>query len=99
MNQALSRLYLMFLSLLVSITLLGQDLDDIDLDGGMSKRGQDDMSPFDAMDDYHPIHFGISDVIMVVLLLVACYVFGKIWKGCSYFILVIAAIFYYMIRN
>jgi hypothetical protein len=31
-------------------------------------------------------------------LLIACYVFGKIWKGCSYLLLAFAALMYYMLR-
>ena len=44
------------------------------------------------------LHITFDDVIMVVLLLVACYVFGKIWKGCSYLLLILAALLFYMTR-
>lgn len=52
----------------------------------------------DGMMDYQPIHFGLDDVLMVVMLLVCCYVFGKIWKGCSYLILLLAAAYFYFLR-
>jgi hypothetical protein len=32
----------------------------------------------------------------VLMLILACYVFGKIWKGCSYLLIIIAALFYYL---
>ena len=48
--------------------------------------------------DYQPVHFRMSDIIIVVLLLIACYLFGKIWKGCSYLLLAFAALMYYMLR-
>ena len=52
----------------------------------------------DGYMDYQPIRFDLDDVVMVVLLLVACYVFGKIWKGCSYLLLILAALLFYMTR-
>ena len=48
--------------------------------------------------DYQAFRFSISDILMVVLLIVACYVFGKIWRGCTYLILALAAIFYFMLH-
>lgn len=63
-----------------------------------SSGGSSDLSGMEGMMDYTPVRFGTSDVIMVVLLLVACYVFGKIWKGCSYLILAFAALMYYLIK-
>ncbi len=66
---------------------------------GRGRRGRDAQDELDGMDnymDYQPLRFGIDDVIMVVLLLVACYVFGKIWKGCSYLLLIFAALTYYL---
>ncbi|MBQ9667555.1 MAG: hypothetical protein IJV45_02240 [Prevotella sp.] len=51
------------------------------------------------MMDYQPLHFGMTEIMVVVLLLLACYVFGKIWKGCSYLILLIAAAFYFLLNS
>ena len=76
---------------------------------GFAQSDDDDFAPVrrkDEMDgdeleqmiDYVPVRFTTKDVLTVVLLLVTCYVFGKIWKGCSYLILILAAIFYYMSR-
>ena len=63
-----------------------------------SQKAQDGFSSMDEFVDYQPFHITILDVVMVVLVLAACYVFGKIWKGCTYMILVLAALFYYMLR-
>lgn len=83
------------------ITLFGwlraiaQPDDDDDLGGMLPRRGGglDDM---EDLIEYRPFHISFSDVLMVVLLLVACYVFGKIWKGCAYLLLIFAALFYYV---
>ena len=97
MKQALARIYLTLCSVFFSICLLGQDVDDADLNG--SRRGSNSgVEDMEGMVDYQPIRFGVDEVVMVVVLLVACYVFGKIWKGCSYLLLILAALFYYLIR-
>ncbi len=63
----------------------------------MTGRGMQDMEmDMDQYMDYQPFHFSFRDVIIVILLLIACYVFGKIWKGCSYLLLLIAALFFYL---
>ncbi len=92
------RFYIFLCMMLWNIRLWAQDYDDED-DNFVSMRGGGiDGFDMDGMADYQPIHFRLSDVIMVVLLLVACYVFGKIWKGCSYLLLVFAALMYYLVR-
>ena len=66
----------------------------------MTGRRQIDSSE-DSIDEYleyQQININISDVITILLVILACYVFGKIWRGCSYLIIVIAAIFYYLAR-
>ena len=98
MKQALARIYLAFCSLVFSISLMGQDMDDVELDGGLNRRKGDDMESLSEVMEYQGMHFSLSDVVMVVFLLVACYVFGKIWKGCSYLLLALAAVFYYLLR-
>lgn len=47
--------------------------------------------------DYPPIHIRFSDIMMLILVAFLCYVFGKIWKGCSYLIILIAVLFYFML--
>lgn len=89
------RIYILLLAIVAKLQLWAQPDDDDDIGGVMPGRGTslDDMEDYL---DYQPFHISFSDVLMIVLLLVACYVFGKIWKGCSYLLLVVAAIFYYM---
>lgn len=98
MKSLLARLYLTLCCLVYSVMTLGQEYDDIDMDAGQSRRSSSDYNEMDGMMDYQPIHFGLGDVLMVVMLLVCCYVFGKIWKGCSYLILLLAAAYFYFLR-
>jgi hypothetical protein len=83
-------------SLLMSVVARAQDDDD---DQPLI-RGFDDGTEMD-MDsmDYIPIHFSFSDILMVLGLLVACYLVGKVWKGCSYLLLIAAALIYYLSRH
>ena len=89
-----------YLSLCMLVLFLRSHAQTIDIDDqARGRRGRDGQEELDGMDsymDYQPLRFGIDDVIMVVLLLVACYVFGKIWKGCSYLLLIFAALVYYL---
>ena len=89
-----------YLSVCMLVLFLRSHAQTIDIDGqARGRRGRDAQEELDGMDsymDYQPLRFGIDDVIMVVLLLVACYVFGKIWKGCSYLLLIFAALVYYL---
>lgn len=98
MKSLFARLYLMLCCLAYSVMTLGQEIDDTDTDGGQGQRGSYDYFEMDDTMDYSPIHFGIDDIVMVVLLLLCCYVFGKIWKGCSYLILLLAAAYIYYSR-
>lgn len=38
-------------------------------------------------------------IFWLVVLVIACYVFGKIWKGCSYLLILYAAIMYFIYIN
>ena len=91
------RLYFLLFMFLVKIRLWAQD-DDDEIFGPKTRGGSGDMLGADEMLEYQPIHFRMSDIITIVLLLIACYVFGKIWKGCSYLLLAFAALMYYMLR-
>ena len=95
-RQFLLRINLALCWLLSALITWAQEFDDIDLNQG--RRAADEFDSMGALPDYSPIRFGIDDVVLVVLLLVACYVFGKIWKGCSYLLLIVAALFYYLLR-
>ena len=53
-----------------------------DIDLNQGRRAADEFDSMGALPDYSPIR----------------YVFGKIWKGCSYLLLIVAALFYYLLR-
>lgn len=96
LEQISLRLYFLVFMFLSKIRLWAQDDDE---EYGSSPRRGDSPDFFDEdLIDYQPITFRLSDIIIVVLLLIACYVFGKIWKGCSYLLLAFAALMYYMLR-
>lgn len=79
--------------IIMSLTVRAQIEDE---GSPLSRKKEDDLLG-DTMDiDPMPIHIGFSDILMVVCLLIACYIFGKIWKGCSYLLLILAALLYYL---
>jgi len=47
---------------------------------------------------YQTLNISFTDILQVLLIIIACDVFGKIWKGCSYLIIILAAVFYFMNR-
>lgn len=96
LEQISLRLYFLVFMFMNKILLWAQD-DDQYLGSGSRSRDMGDFSS-EGMMEYQPVHFRMSDIIMVILLLIACYVFGKIWKGCSYLLLAFAALMYYMLR-
>ena len=90
------RAYMLLAMLIMSLTAHAQYGEEVN---PLGKRKDDDFKMEDAVDvGYMPIHIGFSDIFMVVCLLIACYVFGKIWKGCSYLLLILAALLYYLTR-
>ena len=99
MRQLLFRVYMAVCGWLLAMATWGQDYDDDDLDGGSGRRGVDELDGMDGVMAYRPSRFDTEDIIVVVALLLACYVFGKIWKGCSYLIIVIAAAFYFLLHS
>ena len=73
-----------------------QDDEEDDFYGAL--RPNNDFDSLDGFVDYAPLHITFTDILLVILLLLSCYVFGKIWKGCSYLLIIAAAIFYYLTR-
>ncbi|UKK48552.1 hypothetical protein L6475_00890 [Prevotella sp. E9-3] len=69
-------------------------------DYGASDRGRRGMEEVEEMDEMmdgvEGFNLTFSDILMIVLLVVACYIFGKIWKGCSYLLVLVAVILYFM---
>lgn len=71
---------------------------DDDEDVPSISRALDDMEDNGLMDMHRMPRITFKQIIMILLLIACCYVFGKIWKGCTYLILILAAIFYYMLH-
>ena len=83
--------------MLTYLSALAQDNDDM-TENVPKPSGMDDFSGLDEMVDYQPLHISFMDVMTVVGIVAACYVFGKIWKGCIYMIIVVAILFYYLLH-
>jgi len=98
MNYLELRLYFLICTLFCWLNSFAQGEDD-DLGGEILKRGHelDDMDLTEGM-DYTPVHIRTSDVLFVIILVVSCLVFRRIWKGCSYLIIIVGIIFYYLLH-
>ena len=97
MYQNLLRLYTIICLWAIRLQLWAQEEGRDDLPLG--RRGDDgEMLYSEEMLDYQPFHIRFSDIMMVVFLIVCCYVFGMIWKGCTYLILAFAAFMYFYMR-
>jgi hypothetical protein len=100
MNQLSLKIYAIICLCLFRLRTWAQD--DFGLDQPTTSRRSDDeltgLSGFDDMVDYRPVHIRMSDILLVIFLIVCCYVFGKIWKGCIYIILAFAAFMYFFVR-
>ena len=98
MNNLQLRLYFLICTVLCWLKTFAQDEDD-DFGAEILKRGREiDELDFPEGMDYAPIHIRTSDVLFVIAVIVCCFVFRKIWKGCSYLIIIIGIIFYYLLH-
>ena len=97
MEKIYLRLYVLLCTAIMWLQSWAQDNVEND---DMTGRRQIDSSEesIDDLLEYQQIDINITDFITILLVILACYVFGKIWRGCSYLIIVIAAIFYYLAR-
>lgn len=95
MNNLSLRLYSLICMAFFWLRSFGQDDDDDDMDFMSRGRGFD-MDDMEEMIQYPSFHVRTSDIIKVIFLIIACYVFGKIWKGCTYLIIILAVVFYFM---
>ena len=100
MNSFSLRIYILICTLiwwLQALAQSGRGYYDDDSDRG--RRGMDEVEEMDGMmDGVEGFNLTFSDILMIVLLVVACYIFGKIWKGCSYLLVLVAVILYFMIH-
>lgn len=95
MEKISLRLYILVLMFLNGIQLLAQRDDIADTP---SRRKEEDLFETEGMVEAQPLPFEASDIIIVILLIVACIVFGKIWKGCSYLLVAFALLMFYLLR-
>ncbi len=98
MERLSLRLYVLLITAASWLRAFAQEEDDDDDLGIMRRQDPDDMMSLEDYMDYQPFHIRFSDVMTILFILILCYVFGKIWKGCSYLILLLAVLFYFFIR-
>ena len=101
MKQLYYRLYALFMIIVFSLHsfALGEfDDDEMPVAGGGRRTLDDELNPMDMDMGYPRLRLHLDDILSIVALIIACYVFGKIWKGCSYLIIVLAVVYYYVIR-
>ena len=97
MRNLYLRACLLLYTLYFHLCIFADVVGDGDEEGnGIGRRGDSDMDMDMEGLDYSPISFSISDIVMVVLVLVLAYIFGKVWKGCSYLFIAAIAILYFL---
>lgn len=96
MRDFLLRLYLI---LFVSISWLQSFAQGEDEGGGARiAKGTDETGAMDDLMSYQSFNIGFSEILLVILVIACCYIFGKIWKGCTYLIILVAVIFFFLSR-
>ncbi len=98
MNQIVLRLHILLCSVISWTLAFAQDDDFDDTSLFSAEKDSEGAEPFNDLVNYQPLNFDFYDLLLVILLLLSCYVFGKIWKGCSYLLLAVAALFFYLTR-
>ena len=97
MRNLYLRACLLLYSLYFHLCIFADEVGDGDEDGsGIGRRGDSDMDMDMEGFDYSPMSFSFGDIVMVVLVLVLAYIFGKVWKGCSYLFIAAIAILYFL---
>ena len=97
MNRISLRIYFLLVTAFTWLRSFAQDDDDDDDFFGSHRMDPDDF-PMDEMMNYRPFHIRFSDIVTWVLIILACYVFGKIWKGCTYMIILLVIFYYFVIK-
>lgn len=94
-----SRVYLLLCMLAIKWQGFAQTMGDDD-DEPIATKKTDDEDELSLLEEYPDwgIHITFSDVLTVVFVIICCYVFGKIWKGCTYLIILLAVLYYYYVR-
>ncbi|MBP5340501.1 MAG: hypothetical protein J6Z14_14570 [Prevotella sp.] len=95
MNLSL-RIYAIICLLLTQLRMWAQDDDEFRPLRDRGDLSDTDMDIMEGMNYYHPLHIDFSDILLIVLLIACCYVFGKIWKGCIYLLIAFAVLIYFL---
>ena len=98
MEKISLRLYILLCTTFMWLQSWAQDYIDDDETGKRKVSEDEDLDNIQDCIEYYQINITLTDVVNILLVILACYVFGKIWRGCSYLIIVLAAIFYYLAR-
>lgn len=96
MKEILLRLNLLILTCIYSILSFAQDFESNQ--GDKFDKNGNELDLMDGDMDYQPFSFSFFDILLILLLIACCYIFGKIWRGCTYLIILLAVIFYFLSR-
>lgn len=100
MNQISLRIYAFVCLLLMQLQAWAQDdyhNDDSSI-GGRRMKGEGLEDIFQDMDQVPQFHIRFSDILWTIIIIASCYVFGRIWKGCTYMIIVMVALYILVFR-
>ena len=99
MNRLSLRIWLLLVTAANWLQTFAQDEDEDEL--FFSRRDIAEMEEFQMMDDmmgYSPFHIKFHDIIILVLIFLAIYVYRRIWKGCSYMIVALVLFYLFFLR-
>lgn len=99
MNQISLRIYAFVCLLLFQLQAWAQDnRDDESPLGGRGMKTDHLEDIFQDAEQYPQIHIRFSDILWTIIIIASCYVFGKIWKGCTYMIIFLVALYIMVFR-
>ena len=96
MKEILLRLNLLILTCIYSILSFAQDFESNQ--GDKFDKNGNELDLMDGDMDYQPFSLSFFDILLILLLIACCYIFGKIWRGCTYLIILLAVLFYFLSR-
>ena len=97
LNQHIIRVYAIVLLWMFRLRLWAQD-DELQELTSRSRNSDDEFLQMEEMMENQSFHIRFFDILMVVFLIGCCYVFGKIWKGCTYMILFLVVFYFFFMR-
>lgn len=96
MNKFSLRLYFLLCSLVSWAGVSASKEEDDELYEPRRRAIDELVNPMEEIEDFQSLDVSISLIIWVIVLIIACYVFGKIWKGCTYLLILFAAVIYFL---